>query len=64
MLLVPLIETPQEVKDEYGEWIENQILMPIKEQFPDLYDWIVTWFSNEIAKMAKLDLTAGGWHGE
>lgn len=64
MLLVPLVETPQEVKDEYGEWIENQILMPIKEQFPDLYDWIVTWFSNEIAKMAKLDLTAGGRHGE
>jgi hypothetical protein len=64
MLLVPLIDTPQEVKDEYGEWLENQILMSIKEQFPDLYHWIVTWFGNEVAKMANMDLTEGGRYGE
>ena len=59
MLLAPRIDTPQEVKDEYWEWLENQVLFPIQEQFPDLYLWIVTWYRNEIAKMSNMDLTEG-----
>lgn len=64
MLLAPLIDTPQEVKDEYWEWVENRVLFPIKEQFPDLYLWIVTWYSNEIAKMSNMDLTEGEQYDE
>lgn len=64
MLLVPLIDTPQVVKDEYEEWVENQVLLPIIEQFPDLYSWIVTWYSSEIAKLSNTDLTEGRQYGE
>lgn len=64
MLLAPLIDTPQDVKDEYQEWVENRVLLPIKEQFPDLYFWIVTWYNNEIAKLSNTDLTEGGRYGE
>ncbi|MFV2044662.1 MAG: HNH endonuclease [Anaerolineales bacterium] len=60
MLLIPLAEAPQDVKDAYWSWAEDRILAPIKEQYPDLYSWIVDWERRQIAKMADMDLTEGG----
>ncbi|MEW9701942.1 metallophosphoesterase [Paenibacillus sp. SI8] len=59
MLLTPPLEAPQEVKDQYWSWIEGRVLAPIKEQYPELYDWIVEWQRNQISKMADIELTDG-----
>ena len=57
--LVLPVEEPQKVKDEYWNWIEGRVLDPLKEQYPDLYSWIVEWYRKEIAKMADVDLIGG-----
>ena len=57
--LVLPVEESQKVRDEYWNWVEGRVLAPIKEQYPDLYSWIVEWYRREIAKMADMDLIEG-----
>lgn len=57
MILLPPGKAPQAVKDKYWSWAEDRILVPIKEQYPDLYSWIVEWYRKQIAKMVDMDLT-------
>ena len=57
LLLTPPSDVSKEVKDAYWNWAEDRILAPIKEQFPDLYGWIVKWQREEIAKIAEMELT-------
>jgi hypothetical protein len=56
LLFTLLIDASQEVKDAYSSWVEDRILAPIKEQFPDLYSWIVEQQRREIAEMAETEL--------
>ena len=58
-VLVLPVEESQKVRDEYWNWVEGRVLDPIKEQYPDLYSWIVEWYRREIAKMADMDLIEG-----
>ena len=55
MILTPPVEVPQNVKEEYWSWAENSILVPIKEQFPDLYAEIVEWDRRLISEVAEMD---------
>ena len=55
-LLIPPVEEPQQVKDEYWNWVENRILATIKEQYPDLYLELVEWHRRWIAKIANTNL--------
>jgi hypothetical protein len=48
MFLSPPSYVNQDVKDEYWNWIEEQLLVPIKEQEPELYAWIVDWEKHQI----------------
>lgn len=57
--LVLPVEEPQKVRDEYWNWIEGRVLDPLKEQYPDLYSWIVKWYRRWIAKMTDIDLIQG-----
>ena len=59
MVLSPPTDAPREVKDEYWSWVEDKVLVPIKEQYPDLYSWIVEWYKKQTAEMADMDLTEG-----
>ena len=59
VLIVLPVEESQKVRDEYWNWVEGRVLDPIKEQYPDLYSWIVEWYRREIAKMADMDLIEG-----
>jgi len=59
MLLTPPFDVPQEVKDAYWRWVEDRILAPIQEQFPDLYARIVEWRRRRIAEMAEMELPEG-----
>ncbi len=56
ILLTTLVDVPQDIKDEYWDWIENKILAPIKEQFPEIYSWLVEWHKNHLAEVAEMDL--------
>ena len=56
---VPVGATP-EGKDAYWEWLEDQILVSIKEQFPDLYAQIVEWYRKRIAEIADMELPEQG----
>ena len=60
MMLVPLVDVPSEVRNEYWSWVEDRILAPIKEQYPDLYSWIVEWQRKGIARVADMDPAKGG----
>ena len=55
LLLTPPSDVSKEVKDAYWNWAEERILAPIKEQFPDLYSWIVNWQRGEISKIAEME---------
>ena len=57
VLIPPPTEVPQKVRDAYWNWVEERILSPIKEQYPDLYFWIVEWQQRYISKMADMDIT-------
>lgn len=56
MLLTPPVNVAEEVKEVYWGWVEERILAPIQEQFPDLYAWIVEWQRRQIAEMAEVEL--------
>ena len=57
LLITSLVDVSREVQDEYWDWVEERILSPIKEQYPDLYSWIVEWQQKHISKMADMDIT-------
>ncbi len=57
MVLLPPLDSPLEIKDEYWNWVEDRVLTPIQEQYPDLYSWIVDWQRRKIAELADMDLT-------
>ena len=57
LLLTPLVDVSREVQDEYWGWVEERILAPIKEQYPDLYSWFVDWQRRWIVEMADMDIT-------
>ena len=57
LVLTHTAETPQETKDEYWNWAEERILVPIKEQYPDLYSWIIEEQRKLIAKITDTDIT-------
>jgi len=58
LLLSPPADALPEVKDEYWSWIEDRVLAPIKEQYPDLYSWIIEWQRRQVAYVAHMNLTA------
>lgn len=57
MVLSPPADAPQKIKDEYWIWIEDRVLSPIKEQYPDLYSWIFEWKRRQFVEMVNMDLT-------
>ena len=59
--IIPLLTLPastqKNIIDAYWNWVEERILEPIKEQFPDLYDWLVDWHERHVAEIAETILT-------
>lgn len=49
--LMPPQACSQKVKYAYWEWAEECILAPIKEQYPDLYLWILEWYKDMVLEM-------------
>jgi hypothetical protein len=51
ILIAPLTDVQQPVIDAYWRWMEKKILLPIQEQSPRVYEWLVFWFHEYIIKM-------------
>lgn len=52
-LLVPPVDAPEEIRNAYRNWAEKRVLVPYKEQYPDLFNWIVTNYSSRISEIAN-----------
>ena len=52
ILFTPPSGAPQEIKDAYWSWLEDRVLVPLKEQDPDLYAWIVEQEKKLISEIA------------
>ena len=59
LLLLPPVDAPPEIKDEYWNWMEDMVLAPLKGQYPDLYSWIIEWQRREVSEMADMDIREG-----
>jgi len=51
ILIAPLTDVQQTVIDAYWCWMGKKILLPIREQSPKVYEWLVSWFHEYIVKM-------------
>ena len=60
LFLTPPSDTQQDIIDAYWDWVEERILGPVKEQFPELYEWLVEWHRWQVSAMAETELTKGG----
>ncbi len=56
LMLIPPGGVPRKVRDEYWKWLEEKVLAPIKEQYPNLYFWIVEEQKKLISKTANMDV--------
>lgn len=53
LLLSPPLDSNRNIVIGYWEWVEEKILAPIKEQFPDLYAWLVTSYKSQVAELSE-----------
>lgn len=55
-LLTPPIGAQQEIVDAYWNWVEGRVLGPVKQQFPELYNWLVDQQERRVAELAEMEL--------
>jgi hypothetical protein len=60
LLLTPPTGAQQSVVGAYWNWVEERILAPIQEQFPEVYEWLVDWHRSYVAEMVETQLSKGG----
>lgn len=53
LLLAPPTGVQEGVTKAYWSWVEERILAPIQEQFPDVYEWLVSWYRNYFANLVE-----------
>ena len=59
LMFTPPVNVPREIQDKYWGWIEERVLVPLKEQYPDLYSWIVGEQRKLVAKIINMDIAEG-----
>jgi len=57
LLLTPLVEVKPAIVNAYWAWAEESILAPVKEQFPELYEWLVKWQREQVYRLAETDVS-------
>ena len=56
LLMLPA-KVPLEALDKYWTWAEGRILIPVKEQHPDLYSNILGQYREEIPRLMEMEIT-------
>ena len=65
MLLTPLVaDVPLNIREAYWGWVEDKVLAPITELYPDLYALIINLERRHISELADTDLTDEERYGE
>lgn len=59
LLLFPLINAPNQNQAEYWNWVEEMLLVPIKDEYPELYFIIIEQYRRQIARLANMNLPKG-----
>lgn len=57
LLLTPPTGIQKNVVDAYWNWVEEGILAPLEEQFPEVYKWLVNWYRSRIADIVEAHLS-------
>lgn len=57
MFLTPPWDAGPVVRDAYWTWVEERVVVPVKEQFPELYAWLVEWHRRQISQMVQQGLS-------
>lgn len=57
LLLTPLMEVKPDIVNAYWTWAEESFLAPVKEQFPELYEWLVKWHREQVSYLAETDVS-------
>jgi hypothetical protein len=52
LILTPPTVDSQSVVDAYWNWVEGRVLLPLQEQFPKVYQWLVNWYRSKVAELA------------
>lgn len=60
LLLTPPLNAPGDIREAYWEWMEYRVLNQIKEQSPEMYNWIVDIHRKNVLSIADMDLDQGG----
>lgn len=60
LLLAPPTGVQQSVVGAYWSWVEERILAPVQEQFPEVYERLVAWHRRYVAEMAETRFSGGG----
>jgi len=60
LLLTPPVQVESSIIDAYWIWIEDKLLAPVKEQFPELYEWLVNWNKEQVRKLIVTDGSIDG----
>lgn len=60
LLLAPLNDVQQRVVNAYWNWVEERILAPLQEQFPEVYEWLVDRQRNVVAQVAETHFSERG----
>ena len=55
MLLPPPEDATEQVRDNYWDWLEERVLVPLKEEFPELYAQIIEWERSQIIELADME---------
>lgn len=59
LLLTPLTGVQKSGVNAYWNWLEERILLPIQEQFPEVYKWLVDWYRSKVAEIAGTGFPEG-----
>lgn len=55
-LIMLQCEASPKIRAAYDSWLESRVLLPIKQQYPELFAWIINWEKNSLAKLVSSDL--------
>jgi hypothetical protein len=59
LLLLPPVDLPLEIEEEYWRWIEDTLLTSIKEQYPDIFSRIIEWYQKQVTDIAEKEFFEG-----
>ena len=55
LLLAPLEGATEQASDNYWNWLEERILVPLKEESPEMYTQIIEWERSQISELSNME---------